>query len=75
MPTHARVQVFDRITPKAMRPLQRTQRVFRSVTTSDDPVIRSASCSSCSALVMASLQVPSQGASALGFKLHNSSNP
>ena len=35
-------QVFDRITPKAMRPLQRTQRVFRSVTTSDDPVIRRA---------------------------------
>ena len=36
------VQVFDRITPKAMRPLQRTQRVFRNVTTSDDPVIRCA---------------------------------
>ena len=36
------MQVFDRITPKAMRPLQRTQRVFRSVTTSDDPVVRCA---------------------------------
>ncbi|KAK9809722.1 hypothetical protein WJX73_010444 [Symbiochloris irregularis] len=33
-------KLFDRVTPKATRPLQRTRRVFRSVTTSDDPVIR-----------------------------------
>lgn len=33
-------KLFDRVTPKATRPLQRTQRVFRSVSTSDDPVIR-----------------------------------
>ena len=42
---HVWAQVFDRITPKAMRPLQKTNRVVRSVTTSDDPVIRHASAS------------------------------
>lgn len=31
---------FDRVTPKTERPLKKTQRAFRSVTTSDDPVIR-----------------------------------
>lgn len=31
---------FDRITPKADKPLTKTKRAFRSVTTSDDPVIR-----------------------------------
>ena len=44
-------KLFDRVTPKATRPVQRTRRVFRSVTTSDDPVIRSccflAFCCSC----------------------------
>ena len=38
-------KLFDRVTPKATRPLHRTQRVFRSVTTSDDPVIRWVLCS------------------------------
>ena len=33
---------FDRVTPKTERPLKKTQRAFRSVTTSDDPVIRRA---------------------------------
>ena len=33
-------KAFDRVTPKNERPLKRTQRVFRSVTTSDDPIIR-----------------------------------
>ena len=33
-------KAFDRVVPKNERPLKRTQRVFRSVTTSDDPVIR-----------------------------------
>lgn len=37
-------KLFDRVTPKATRPLQRTQRVFRSVTTSDDPVVRCCTC-------------------------------
>ena len=33
-------KVYDRVTPKADRPLKRTNKVFKSVTTSDDPVIR-----------------------------------
>lgn len=33
-------KAFDRVVPKNERPLKRTQRVFRSVTTSDDPIIR-----------------------------------
>lgn len=33
---------FDRVTPKTERPLKKTTRAFRSVTTSDDPVIRRA---------------------------------
>ncbi|KAK9826613.1 hypothetical protein WJX74_005621 [Apatococcus lobatus] len=33
-------KAFDRVVPKSERPLKRTQRVFRSVTTSDDPIIR-----------------------------------
>ena len=33
-------KAFDRVVPKTERPLKRTQRVFRSVTTSDDPIIR-----------------------------------
>ena len=33
---------FDRVTPKTERPLKKTARAFRSVTTSDDPVIRRA---------------------------------
>jgi len=35
-------KAFDRVTPKEPRPLQRTKRVFRSVTTSEDPVIKRA---------------------------------
>ena len=35
-------KAFDRVTPKTERPLKRTSRAFRSVTTSDDPVIRRA---------------------------------
>ena len=31
---------YDRVTPKAPSPLRKTTRVFRSVTTSDDPIIR-----------------------------------
>ncbi len=31
---------YDRVTPKAPCPLRKTTRVFRSVTTSDDPIIR-----------------------------------
>jgi translation initiation factor 3 subunit D len=31
---------YDRVTPKTDRPLKKTNRAFRSVTTSDDPVIR-----------------------------------
>ena len=31
---------FDRVTPKTERPIKKTGRAFRSVTTSDDPVIR-----------------------------------
>ena len=31
---------YDRVTPKASCPLRKTSRVFRSVTTSDDPIIR-----------------------------------
>jgi len=31
---------LDRITPRLEKPLQRTKKTFRSVTTSDDPVIR-----------------------------------
>ena len=31
---------YDRVTPKAPCPLRKTARVFRSVTTSDDPIIR-----------------------------------
>lgn len=31
---------YDRATPKTERPLKKTNRAFRSVTTSDDPVIR-----------------------------------
>ena len=33
-------KAFDRITPKEPRALQRTKRVFRSPSTSDDPVIQ-----------------------------------
>lgn len=33
-------KVYDRVTPKVDRPLKRTNKVFKSVTTSDDPVIR-----------------------------------
>ncbi|KAK9817128.1 hypothetical protein WJX72_009970 [[Myrmecia] bisecta] len=33
-------KTFDRVTPKTERPLKKTRRVFRTVTTSDDPVIR-----------------------------------
>ncbi len=35
-------KVYDRVTPKVDRPLKRTNKVFKSVTTSDDPVIRCA---------------------------------
>ena len=31
---------YDRVTPRLEKPLQRTKKTFRSVTTSDDPVIR-----------------------------------
>ena len=33
-------KAYDRITPRSEKPLLRTKRTFRSVTTSDDPVIR-----------------------------------
>eukprot|EP00884_Botryococcus_braunii_P013268 jgi/Botrbrau1/21942/Bobra.0249s0065.1 len=33
-------KVYDRVTPKSEARLKRTKRVFRNVTTSDDPVIR-----------------------------------
>lgn len=33
-------RTYDRVTPKMAKPLTRTKRVFRSVTTSDDPVMR-----------------------------------
>ena len=33
-------KAFDRVTPRLEKPLQRTKKTFRSVTTSDDPVIR-----------------------------------
>ncbi len=36
-------KAFDRVTPKTEKPLRKTRRVFRNVTTSDDPIIRSAS--------------------------------
>ena len=35
-------KAFDRVTPRLEKPLQRTKKTFRSVTTSDDPVIRCA---------------------------------
>lgn len=35
-------KTYDRVTPKTERPLKKTNRAFRSVTTSDDPVIRRA---------------------------------
>lgn len=31
---------FDRVTPRLEKPLQRTRKVFKNVTTSDDPIIR-----------------------------------
>ena len=31
---------YDRVTPRTEKPLQRTRKVFKSVTTSDDPIIR-----------------------------------
>lgn len=37
-------KVYDRVTPKVDRPLKRTNKVFKSVTTSDDPVIRYSFC-------------------------------
>ena len=37
-------KVYDRVTPKVDRPLKRTNKVFKSVTTSDDPVIRYSLC-------------------------------
>ena len=41
-------KAYDRITPKEPRPLQRTQRAFRSPSTSDDPVIQCAApCTRC----------------------------
>ena len=33
-------KAFDRVTPKTEKPLRKTRRAFRNVTTSDDPVIR-----------------------------------
>ena len=33
-------KAFDRVTPKTEKPLRKTRRVFRNVTTSDDPIIR-----------------------------------
>lgn len=35
---------YDRVTAKSEARLKRTKRVFRNVTTSDDPVIRCAAC-------------------------------
>ena len=56
-------KAFDRVVPKNERPLKRTQRVFRSVTTSDDPVIRCGpSCSitsELSSIIMAWFLFPS----------------
>ena len=33
-------KAFDRVTPKTEKPLRKTRRAFRNVTTSDDPIIR-----------------------------------
>lgn len=33
-------KTFDRVSPKMSKPVTRTSRIFRSVTTSDDPVMR-----------------------------------
>lgn len=33
-------KTFDRVTPKTEKPLEKTRRAFRNVTTSDDPVMR-----------------------------------
>ena len=33
-------KAYDRVTPRLERPLQKTNKAFRSVTTSDDPIIR-----------------------------------
>ena len=33
-------KAYDRVTPRTEKPLKRSRRSFRSVTTSDDPVIR-----------------------------------
>ncbi len=44
-------KVYDRVTPKVDRPLKRTNKVFKSVTTSDDPVIRY-TCSCTCAIVI-----------------------
>lgn len=38
---------YDRITPKTDKALKKTPRAFRSVTTSDDPVIRPVPVASC----------------------------
>lgn len=37
-------KTYDRVSPKMTKPVIRTNRVFRSVTTSDDPVMRCSIC-------------------------------
>lgn len=33
-------KTYDRVTPKADKPLRRTRRVFRQITASNDPILR-----------------------------------
>ena len=37
-------KAYDRVTPRLEKPLQKTNKAFRSVTTSDDPIIRCLPC-------------------------------
>jgi hypothetical protein len=43
LPCHTRVthnRAYDRLTTRQEKPLERTKRAFRSVSTSDDPIVR-----------------------------------
>ncbi len=37
-------KIYDRVTPKADKPLRRTRRQFRTVTASKDPILQCALC-------------------------------